>query len=337
MSDNAEKQVRRLPLRALAPEAVPCLNAIPRPPEDGWPIQLGAEGYRLRTIPALEARQWGLTIRFTWGTTRGALFADCEGCSEWLAGLVGADLTPPVLQTAAIEGVLSPLLDELSRKGGLPLALEDMAVESKTAFPESAQFFFTLTREKDGLVLACAISLAAFPPPVQEAFGKILAGVPGELSPCEAATVPLSVTIGRTLLPAAEAAGLARGDVVLVDVMYPLDGDRVVLRSGADAWNAVWKTAGQIELQGAIMPENNEEASVPETAGAEGVPVLLTLEIDSQSVSLDRLRQFAPGHVIQTEKTPQSPVTIKAGAAVLGVGELVDVGGRVGVRILKLG
>lgn len=332
---------RAVPLRPapLAPQAAACLNAVPPCPAEGWPVQIGTEGYRLRLRAPVETAAWAAALHFAWGETPGVLFLSADGCADWLAGLAGADLTastwnalPAGLRLAAVESVLSPLLERIAKCGGLPLSLREISLETKTAYPESAQLFWTLTRERDGLALTCAVSLQSYPQAVCEAFVKLVQTLPAGETEVEDVPVTVAVEIGTTSITAVEAEGLAAGDIVLLQNFYPLQGDRVKVVSGRTAWNAVWKSAGQIVIQGSLMPETEQQ-----TAASDNVNVTLTLEVDSRLIPLSQLKAFAEGHILETDKTPQSPVAIKAGGKTVGMGELVDLGGRVGVRITKLG
>lgn len=77
------------------------------------------------------------------------------------------------------------------------------------------------------------------------------------------------------------------------------------------------------------------DGAAPGTADAGAIPVTLNLVLDSQKTTLKALNSLSPGQVIPTSKSVDSPVAISVNGKVVGSGDLVDVEGKIGVRILQ--
>jgi flagellar motor switch/type III secretory pathway protein FliN len=68
----------------------------------------------------------------------------------------------------------------------------------------------------------------------------------------------------------------------------------------------------------------------------EDIPIRLEFDLGAQELSLAQLAQLGPGSVLETDRDTAAPVRILASSRVIGLGELVDVAGRIGVRIKEL-
>ncbi|UPA28189.1 MAG: FliM/FliN family flagellar motor switch protein [Verrucomicrobiota bacterium] len=67
----------------------------------------------------------------------------------------------------------------------------------------------------------------------------------------------------------------------------------------------------------------------------ESMPVTLTFEVGRNKVTVGELEQLKEGYTFECGNPTESPVTICANDAPIGVGELIDVDGRIGVRVIK--
>ncbi|GEM_PF-3237896 len=69
---------------------------------------------------------------------------------------------------------------------------------------------------------------------------------------------------------------------------------------------------------------------------ASDIPVSLVVVMGKKAVSVQDLLQMRTGEVIQLEKGLMDPVDVVAAGKVIAKAELVNVEGRLGIRILKL-
>lgn len=67
----------------------------------------------------------------------------------------------------------------------------------------------------------------------------------------------------------------------------------------------------------------------------ESMPVTVTFEVGRNKVTVGELERLKEGYTFECGNPMESPVTICANDTPIGVGELVDVEGRIGVRVIK--
>lgn len=80
-----------------------------------------------------------------------------------------------------------------------------------------------------------------------------------------------------------------------------------------------------------------EEEPLPESAGMlEDVAVAMVVELGRVSVSAADVMGLRPGQVIELSRSPGDPVDLVVDGKRLGKGELVEIDGELGVRILEL-
>jgi type III secretion protein Q len=134
--------------------------------------------------------------------------------------------------------------------------------------------------------------------------------------------VPASVRSGAATLAPAELAAIAEGDVVLLDPAAR-GGDALVLPGGA-------RIRGRIEDGGFQV----EEVAVDERTSQ--LPIRLEIELARVELPLSELARLEPGAVLPLGLDRRGLVTLRVGERAVGRGELVDVDGAVGVRVLSL-
>ncbi len=155
------------------------------------------------------------------------------------------------------------------------------------------------------------------PPAAVRALGAAV-----ELS-APAARLPLEGRLcqGSASLTAEELAELAPGDVVLTG-----DDGRAALRF-----------PGGLEIRGRVEEEvfHVEELAVDERTAA--FPITLAVELGRVPLTLGDLARLAPGSTLPLPIGRRGLVTLRTGERAVARGELCDVDGAIGVRILSLG
>jgi type III secretion system YscQ/HrcQ family protein len=180
------------------------------------------------------------------------------------------------------------------------------------------------------------------------------------------AGLPLTISIegGRATLFAAELASLERGDVVVLDdapVRRQAGGGIVgEVRARARGSSAGWRCAIEgcdlvvrgsdrsrpapgarsarpwNEKERTEMDASDEERAAALIRTAADAPIELVVELARFEVPLGELAALAPGAVLGTGRAIGERVTLRAGDRALALGELVDIEGEVGVRILAV-
>lgn len=167
--------------------------------------------------------------------------------------------------------------------------------------------------------------------------------------------LPAILRLGTTRLTLGVLRGLLIGDVVLLERRAgPARGMLAVadhLLAPAE-WNGRgWAlhrapTARGAEREGWLGtsgrsgggPDDGDAAeNTPENVAEEGdIPVTLCFDLGRLGLTLAELRQLGPGSVLELPRPADAPVRITVGGRCIGTGELVEVEGRAGVRVLRM-
>lgn len=82
---------------------------------------------------------------------------------------------------------------------------------------------------------------------------------------------------------------------------------------------------------------SEQETSLSESAEfVQSVPVTIVVELGRRSMTIADVSRLRLGQIIDLQRIPSEPVDLTVDGKVIGKGELVDVDGDLGVRILKL-
>ena len=142
-----------------------------------------------------------------------------------------------------------------------------------------------------------------------------------------------------------------RGHITFIEASSGLDP--ALLEFGSESQDAMKERATGMEQStmadhhGANDPPDRE--GPPSGNGTDGIgkgdiidlagdaPILLSVEMARFSLPLETLASLRPGEILRTGRHVGDRVALRAGDRIIAMGELVDVDGEVGVRILQLG
>lgn len=136
----------------------------------------------------------------------------------------------------------------------------------------------------------------------------------------------LPAVIARAAIPRTALAGLAPGDIVTVDGRR----DRVELELGGGGAIGLAVAPGAVEARVATG-YGVRDMALPDDAHAE-----LAVTIGTVQLPLRRLAELAVGEVVTLGRPLGGPFELRVGGAAIGTGELVDVDGELGVRVLTI-
>jgi type III secretion protein Q len=156
------------------------------------------------------------------------------------------------------------------------------------------------------------------PPAALRAFG----GRPEMSAATEALELCASLRRGSTRVRPEDLTGLGPGDVLLLDA-DPAPAESMVLPGG-------YRLRGH--LAGEVF--HVEEMSMTEIAAS--IPITLEVELARIPVTLGQLARLEPGASLALPVDRRGLVTLRAGEQALAHGELVEIDGSVGVRIVSL-
>lgn len=180
-----------------------------------------------------------------------------------------------------------------------------------------------------------------------------------------AADAPLRLRVGETRASVGDVESLERGDIVVVERAHVArDGSRfagrVQLLAGAGAGFSIAcrvKGSNGDEATGArtlavvvedisrgadgsaaerMEMESDELRDGEAGAALEGLLLTLHVELPARRISLEELSRLRAGQVLELGCRPTDPVELVADGRRVAVGELVDVEGRLGVRVTRL-
>ncbi|MCG8416866.1 MAG: FliM/FliN family flagellar motor switch protein [Proteobacteria bacterium] len=141
-------------------------------------------------------------------------------------------------------------------------------------------------------------------------------------------SVQMDVLVGSGRVPFDELAGLRSRDVL------------VLHSTGSGALLAVGRGAVPVSLDrdtGRVIVRGTYERGAPmNEMTAEDIVVEVSCRVGTVSLSVRRVLELAPGQVLRLDRPLGGPVDIVCGSQLIGRGELVDVDGEIGVRVLSL-
>ncbi|MGE0546405.1 MAG: FliM/FliN family flagellar motor switch protein [Kofleriaceae bacterium] len=162
--------------------------------------------------------------------------------------------------------------------------------------------------------------------------GTIVVIVPDELvvrmPPAGAAPTrvfELPIVVGRCAVHRDAARRLSYRDVVTLE--RPLDVAELVIGDGSIGLSARPGALEAVATTGYIR----RDVALPDDAHLE-----LTVQLGTSRLSLRQLGELAVGQVVTLGRPLSGPFEVRAGGQLLGHGELIDVEGELGVRIVSL-
>jgi flagellar motor switch/type III secretory pathway protein FliN len=175
----------------------------------------------------------------------------------------------------------------------------------------------------------------------------------------------LSLVVGETEVNAAGLAGLEPGDVVLVERVFGgwepraargtlrarvgagdnllISGLSVAEGSEDGALRLLVEEVSASEARGAADAGRlrmEDESELGQGSGAEGLldNLLLTVrvELPARRISLEELTRLRAGQILELDCRATDPVELVTDGRRVATGELVDIEGRLGVRVIRL-
>jgi type III secretion protein Q len=145
--------------------------------------------------------------------------------------------------------------------------------------------------------------------------------------------------IGWVDLPGRTLAGLGLRDVVLLDECLLSRGNNLLLQLAPAIGLRCELSGGQLRVVKGVHEIMSDADDHTESAPAllDDVPVRLTFDLGEREIPLGELRTLLPGYLFNLGRDPRNTVNIRANGRVIGEGELVEIEGRVGVSVLRLG
>jgi type III secretion system YscQ/HrcQ family protein len=157
--------------------------------------------------------------------------------------------------------------------------------------------------------------------------------------------IPLQVNfeIGYSSMTKEELGGLEISDIILIDErLSPARSHIIVSIGGLLILEGNIDSSGKIVLGNKAIQRFGEDMKQEENKhgySAESligdIPVKLTFNVGETQITFDKLTDIQPGYIFEMNTGLEKPVEIKANGKSVGMGELVEIGDRLGVRVLE--
>lgn len=318
-------------------------------------VLLGDTHWQLSIAPAPEGDiapfgddDW--VVHVHWAGARFALRLPSGSADQWLrARFPSLDWTllSPEIRSAALEAALHDVTASLEAAGQGPVQLVAMDPEGDDQAVSFAHRFSV------ALVCGPITTHAAI---ATDTLGLMLmasvaAQLPRGRGPLPHGAVPvlLRAEIGTATLTRAELSSLEAGDAVMLR-QYHVD-PKGQLRIGHGHWCMRVRADGaqlvvterfrsmEGEMEDDYDDEEHENDGLPAEDGNpfDTLPVCLRFDLGQRTLPLSEVEQLQVGEVLELSRPLSRAVTIRANGAVIGSGELVEIGGRLAVSITSIG
>lgn len=135
-------------------------------------------------------------------------------------------------------------------------------------------------------------------------------------------SIPLPVVVGRCAIPREAAAALGPRDIVTIDGALEL-----VLGDGALGLSAAPGAMAAAVATGYVR----RDVGLPDEAHLE-----LTVQLGTTRLPLRRITELAVGEIVPLGRPLSGPYEVRVAGELVGHGELLDVDGELGVRIVSM-
>jgi type III secretion system YscQ/HrcQ family protein len=289
---------------------------------------------------------------------------------------IQAEELPRELRLAVFCFALEPCLQQASAALGLAVTLEDAdtSTDSANAAPlaeNTLKIPFDL-KDDAGKLTGKGEADIPFSSSSLRMLLSISRSLPNKKNRIDDLKLPLSICAAQGSFALKLLHEVAAGDILLFEQAWRPDSciaeicGQAAYQETYRAWqgnltNGVFtltaplfnQTAGQTDQQADNWSDNrakeadhnltetmNKETSMDNQANdnvdINELEVRLTLELEERLISIRELSTLAPGYTFVTAASPENPVKLKVNGKVVGKGQMVDVGGRLGVLVSTL-
>ncbi|PRE46856.1 type III secretion system cytoplasmic ring protein SctQ [Burkholderia multivorans] len=314
------------------------------------PIALGNEAYAVRWRVDAEPAADAHAYRFVVGPATGTLWLDPLAETEWL-GDAADPAVPAVIRAALLADLGAPLAATLQAATRQRVELLPPAEPAPAWHASPSALRFEL-RRADGAWRCHGALLFDGPDALAVFFASAPAAPPDAAALYANLPVPLAFELGRTALTAAELADVVAGDIIAIEHWRAHEQDLLCVAyvRAAPAWEITGRPAGnrltvQRIREMPLEPPRTDSASAaaPDAPPADaprsldGLAVDLRFELPPTSMPLGELGTLQPGAVIELPHgINQSVIHLVANGMLIGTGQLIAVGQKLGVRVVTL-
>ena len=308
--------------------------------EGGARVQctIGGDPYNIIFESTNLVEAWWCSLFLTFGAEQVELLLDSPPpLQNILPGIWPSEAStlPEPILLVALNAFLEEALDALSECLGTAITLNTVVVHKKKYVKRQSSLDFSLYDEKTKTRVLCALlfqneeaSLA-----FSSRLAKLLQHVQDATSVKEyAISLPCHMVVGYTLLSYQDSTDIAVRDIIFFDTYFPTT-QSIVIQHNRDWYRGRWEGTS-VTLHEHIA-EDFDEVSMKHSE-LDAVPIRIVMDIGSVLVPMKALKNIQQGYVFVTEQNTNSPVNLRIEGKRFGIGELVDVEGRIGVRLVEI-
>ncbi len=304
-------------------------------------VEAAGKSYTAMFSPLTKAKEFNSHIAFDLdvGGVQCELVLDVRAASLLFEELLPAENLsdlPAELLIAASEAALDNLLTQCESLVNRSVSITSIQFSKDTKQRGFSEKYFSLSDEDGGQGLAC-LRLAES---LNQILLDALSGLPAaeEVYWNELPAV-IRVEFGNMQLTSGEVSGLSSGDVLITDlpnaegpVPVSVKVGNLISRGMLEKNLITVNTVPEVSMENAAIHDDMST----EPALLEDLQIELGFELGHKVVLLKELKGVKPGYTFELDNSIDTPVNIRVNGKTLGVGQLVKVGDRVGVRVLEL-
>ena len=157
--------------------------------------------------------------------------------------------------------------------------------------------------------------------------------------------IPLIVNfeLGYTLMTIGEIGGVELNDIILMDDRLSPKRSYIIVNIGkSHIFDGQVDPEGKIVLYNKAIQRADEDMKKEEDKNSHyaeplfwDIQVKLTFKVGETQITFGELINLQPGYTFEMDNVLEKPVEITANGTHIGMGELVEIGNRIGVRVLE--
>ena len=307
-------------------------------------VPIGDAIYSVGCAPAddYDAR---ILLRCGFGDGLVSAYLNDNAVEMLLGGVVDAqalEALAPEWRLALLETAMSPLAVMLRDQLGVTLALRE--VEFVSAPPPAAGLKLSVRPSASVAEWSLYVSIDSDPPGAVMEWLRQSAPAPAPARDYRWLPLTARLEAGFTALTLSAVEGLKLGDVILCDICYAAEGrlrmnidDRLHCFVEVDGSRLLAQSSSPTESMADPYetPREARDTGTEVESGIAGLSVNVVFVAGRLQLTIGDLQRMQPGHVFDLQRSSSGPIEILANGAIIGTGELVEVDGRAGVRVLE--
>ncbi|UOG93540.1 MAG: type III secretion system cytoplasmic ring protein SctQ [Candidatus Thiothrix sulfatifontis] len=247
---------------------------------------------------------------------------------------------PENLAISIIENALAPLLHQAETGLGLQLTLQSMLADPlSTQYTMPLGFSIQILEAENQQMLQEVFGVLMLDPHLYLHLQERLRHWPSDTNlDWEEHDTPLWLEISHIVFSMQEINELQPSDLILLEDTHFEDQGllRLCLDSGYCCEATLSETTPAtltIITEWMPMSDNEQKQNIEHISQ---IPVQLSFDVGEKTLSFNEVRQLRPGYILELGKSLPEIIQIRSQHRLIGTGELVEINGRIAVRIINL-